>query len=299
MADEEGVNKKSTVTYHPPSISTLTFYTAIVVILIAIIIPIEFHYGNLGFLAGFDVSVPHDVNIVDYVMAKVGMKEFDVKTKEYGRKKEKIFTKEELLKFTGDSDIRYLAIIGEVFDVTKGKDHYGKEGGYKFFTGIDGSRAFITGKFDKDGLIDDIKGLDPQSYLGLKDWLEFYREDYIYVGKVVGYFYGPDGEEREGVQVFKEGVKNGEKDKENEAKEKLKFPECNSRWTQETGAHVWCATESGGVKRDWVGVPRKLFKPGQRSHRCVCVNEHLLDDPRLKEYDECDKNSVICKVPYP
>ena len=134
-------------------------------------------------------------------------------------------------------------IIGEVFDVTKGKDHYGKNGGYKFFTGIDGSRAFVTGKFDDEGLIDNIEGLDPQSYLGLADWLEFYRKDYTYVGKVVGYFYGPQGEEREGLEVFKKGVISGHNDKKNEAKEKQKFPECNSRWTPETGSHVWCSTE--------------------------------------------------------
>jgi len=25
---------------------------------------------------------------------------------------------------------------------------------------------------------------------------------------------------------------------------------------------VWCTNKSGGIERDWVGVPRRYFKPG-------------------------------------
>ena len=56
----------------------------------------------------------------------------------------------------------YLAILGTVFDVTKGfvlgslksvftifsrfrDKHYGLKGGYSFFAGRDGSRAFVSG----------------------------------------------------------------------------------------------------------------------------------------------------------
>lgn len=48
----------------------------------------------------------------------------------------RLFTKDELSKFTGiDNSGVYLAIIGQVFDVTKGRKHYGEGGGYHFFTG--------------------------------------------------------------------------------------------------------------------------------------------------------------------
>jgi len=48
-----------------------------------------------------------------------------------------LFTKEELSKFTGEENTRvYLAILGEVFDVTKGRKHYQKGGGYGFFSGM-------------------------------------------------------------------------------------------------------------------------------------------------------------------
>ena len=48
----------------------------------------------------------------------------------------RLFTKEELSTFTGvDNGDVYLAILGEVFDVTKGRRHYGVGGGYEFFSG--------------------------------------------------------------------------------------------------------------------------------------------------------------------
>ena len=53
----------------------------------------------------------------------------------------RLFTKEELSKFTGadDGDV-YLAILGDVFDVTKGRKHYGVGGGYGFFSGWFGTQ---------------------------------------------------------------------------------------------------------------------------------------------------------------
>ena len=129
MADTEDATKKLKLIYHPPSVSTLATYTAVVFLLIAMIIPLEFQYGTLGLFAAFDHSVPHDVSIKDYVFAKLGLVDFDIKTKTFGKQeepkkklkkhkkksKERIFTKEELLQYTGDSRKRYLAIIGMVF----------------------------------------------------------------------------------------------------------------------------------------------------------------------------------------
>jgi len=84
----------------------------------------------------------------------------------------KIFTKEELMEYDGRIATKgpYLAIMGEVFDVSKKAETYGPNGGYSFFSGKDGSRAFVTGEFDEAGLIDDIEGLSHQDYLGLQEW---------------------------------------------------------------------------------------------------------------------------------
>lgn len=54
---------------------------------------------------------------------------------------------------------------------------------------------------------------------------------------------------------------------------------------------------SGGVSRDWVGVPRQLYTPGQEKPHCVCVN---LDTEtaigQFKEYDGCPNNAYSCTV---
>lgn len=53
------------------------------------------------------------------------------------KKNDKLFTQEELIQFNGiDMKQMYLAILGNVFDVTKGKKHYGKGSGYNFFIGM-------------------------------------------------------------------------------------------------------------------------------------------------------------------
>lgn len=51
--------------------------------------------------------------------------------------KEVILTPEELSKYDGMKGSKglYLAILGKVFDVSKGRKHYGPGGGYHFFTG--------------------------------------------------------------------------------------------------------------------------------------------------------------------
>lgn len=40
----------------------------------------------------------------------------------------------------------------------------------------------MTGHFTEEGLIDDISDLSFQDYLGLEEWIQFYNEEYTYVG---------------------------------------------------------------------------------------------------------------------
>lgn len=83
-----------------------------------------------------------------------------------------LLTAEELRKYDGSegSPGTYLAILGEIFDVSAGNQYYGPGGGYSFFTAKDGSRAFVSGEFSEKGLTDDLEGLSHQDYLGLDDW---------------------------------------------------------------------------------------------------------------------------------
>ncbi|CAG0903830.1 unnamed protein product [Darwinula stevensoni] len=88
------------------------------------------------------------------------------------------------------------------------------------------------------------------------------------------------------------------------------FPPCHSEWKQGQPPRVWCAQRNGGIVRDWAGVPRKVDTPGGGT-RCVCVRDtgtptHRyagaddrgdLENPRLKEYENCDPASPSCLLP--
>lgn len=89
-----------------------------------------------------------------------------------------------------------LAVIGEVFDVTRGRAYYGAAGGnhYQIFAGRDGSRAFSTGDFTQAGATDSLDGLTAAQVSGVIGWLEFYREEYMPVGKLVGRYFDNSGQ---------------------------------------------------------------------------------------------------------
>jgi hypothetical protein len=55
----------------------------------------------------------------------------------------------------GDSPL-LLAILGDVFDVSAGAQHYGPGASYECFVGRDASKAFVSGQFEGEGLTDDL-----------------------------------------------------------------------------------------------------------------------------------------------
>ena len=52
--------------------------------------------------------------------------------------------------------------------------------------GKDATRAYITGDFTEAGLTDDLTGLSDEMISGLATWIDFYTEEYNYMGKLVG-----------------------------------------------------------------------------------------------------------------
>ena len=50
------------------------------------------------------------------------------------------------------------------------------------FAGRDGTKAFITGEFNEEGLIEDTTGITSSQLVELEEWLNFYRRDYIFKG---------------------------------------------------------------------------------------------------------------------
>ncbi|PRD34610.1 UNVERIFIED_CONTAM: cyb5d2 [Trichonephila clavipes] len=233
-----------------------------------------------------------------------------------GKNNQLLLSSEELKSYDGGPDSKglYLAILGEIFDVEKGAQHYRPGGGYAFFAGRDATRAYITGDFSESGLIDDVSDLDSASLISIEDWLSFYKEEYKLVGKVVGKYYDSNGKPTELLSSIREKMNVAKENKWIKDKNKDIFPPCNSEWSKERGSKVWCSKKSGGVDRDWVGVPRELHIQGQ-DPRCVCVknygppstdsdstqnsNNGDLDYPLLKEYPGCLSTSESCTVSHP
>ncbi|CAF0998597.1 unnamed protein product [Didymodactylos carnosus] len=85
------------------------------------------------------------------------------------------------------------------------------------------------------------------------------------------------------------------KNKRNE-KEQQEYPPCNNEFSQATGKRVWCTNKSGGIERSWIGFPRRLFSTEKKIERCACILETELNNPNLKEYDNCPPTSHECKL---
>ncbi|CAG0915187.1 unnamed protein product [Notodromas monacha] len=179
------------------------------------------------------------------------------------------------------------------------------------FSCRDATRAFVTGDFSPEGLIDDVDGLSDADLRGLDEWSKFYDREYSYVGKLSGRYYDAKGRPTAYQKQFTKNLRKAFQSKDAEESLRKIFPPCNSEWKQDSGGRVWCSERSGGVERSWAGVPRKFFEPGTGKFRCACVKnfgEPLfggggaddvgdLSNPNLMEYEGCAKDSVSCQLP--
>ena len=71
-------------------------------------------------------------------------------------------TPAELLSYNGsDASMPiYLAINGTIYDVSASPHYYGPGAGYGFFSGRDGTRAFVTGCFGLEHVVPDLRGAE-------------------------------------------------------------------------------------------------------------------------------------------
>ncbi|KAI7989622.1 Membrane-associated progesterone-binding protein 4 [Camellia lanceoleosa] len=206
----------------------------------------------------------------------------------------RLFSAQQLAIYNGTDDGLpiFLAILGSVFDVTKGKSHYGAGGGYNHFAGRDASRAFVSGNFTGDGLTDSMHGLSSTEVKSVVDWRDFYFKTYIFVGKLVGRYYDNEGNPTKYLKGAEAKAARGAQLMEKQKNEEAKLPSCNSRWSQDTGSEVWCDN----------GYPRLIQKPlemaitGKVSKRCACFNEEELNQPGLEVYSGCDHFAKLCQL---
>uniref|UniRef100_A0A3P8VYU1 Neuferricin n=1 Tax=Cynoglossus semilaevis TaxID=244447 RepID=A0A3P8VYU1_CYNSE len=212
----------------------------------------------------------------------------------------KVLSKDELSLYDGEEGSKglYLAIVGQVFDVQNGYKHYGPGGAYHFMAGKDASLSFITGDFTESGLTDDVSSLSHLQVVALYDWLAFYQKVYQSVGVVTGQFYSETGKPTEALLQVETSLAEGQKMKAQSESDMIRFPACNSEWSSAQGGRFWCSTQSGGVLRDWAGVPRKLFSAGSPSARCICVEDQSAAEknPNLQKYDGCHPQADSCYV---
>ena len=223
----------------------------------------------------------------------------------------KIFNAEDLKKYSGigvksngkeklETPL-YLAILGKVFDVTAGRSFYGEGGGYDFFTGIDGTRAFVSGNFTKEGLIDDIDDFDDEQLLGIKQWVEFYESKsdgkYFLVGYLIGRYYDSKGKPTKILRDILKRLETAELRKEMKKKYEKIVPSCNSHWQQGKGTLYSCDDPDRS--------PREEFFFGQSNSRCACIrmNEPGEGQEMLKKekvtlhlYSGCQPTASTCLV---
>lgn len=123
----------------------------------------------------------------------------------------RILTSDQLALFDGTRSSKpvYLALLGQIFNVEKGKKHYAVGGGYSFFAGVvvylvlwfysclhlgrDATRAFVTGDFSPEGLTDNVDGLLESELISIADWVSFYEKEYEFVGFLEGTYYDNHG----------------------------------------------------------------------------------------------------------
>jgi len=221
----------------------------------------------------------------------------------------RIFTQKELLKFDGtDENLPlYLVVVGQVYDVSNGRQYYSKGEGYNIFAGKDCSRAFVTGEFDANNrtadapAFHDIFDFTVDQLLGIEDWRKFYRKGgdefkYYHIGYLSmdnmtdGYFdtegkLTDKGERLE--KMFEEAVGKKEIQKD----QVKKYPGCNSQFKTGEGGKVWCGDETL--------VPRKGQMEWDSNSRCACYDKEFADSnkEKLSVYDNCTPEANSCPVP--
>lgn len=135
----------------------------------------------------------------------------------------------------------------------------------------------------------------------LLTWKDFYDKTYQYVGKLVGRYFDPVGQETPYYRYVLERAAKAKESKDDSSK----YPSCNVEWKVEMGTRVWCTNRSGtGQERSWVGHPRKVAESnaaeieanGRSVQFCACVPEEL-SEPHYVPFPGCEETAKSCIIP--
>ncbi|XP_029937931.1 neudesin [Myripristis murdjan] len=112
----------------------------------------------------------------------------------------RLFTEEELRRYDGTQEGQpiYMAIKGVVFDVTKGKEFYGKGAPYNALVGKDSTRAVAKMSLQPADLTSDTTGLTKEQLESLDSVFEgTYKTKYPIVGYTAARILKDDGSPNE------------------------------------------------------------------------------------------------------
>eukprot|EP00397_Hematodinium_sp_SG-2012_P047375 GEMP01053852.1.p1 GENE.GEMP01053852.1~~GEMP01053852.1.p1 ORF type:complete len:251 (+),score=39.35 GEMP01053852.1:82-834(+) len=146
----------------------------------------------------------------------------------------------------------YLAIRGEVFNVTKGEGYYGHNGGYQHLARSDNSMGFtdlsLCASHDSNWTHIEVEAIE--------SWRLQYHKDYIYVGRHVGDYYDELGSEKPLMRSYNAKIKEGKYINTVQKKHRTQYPGCNSSSSMKDSM-VWCAFKNKGKPLkdgtpDWV-----------------------------------------------
>mmetsp|Transcript_70979 Transcript_70979/g.126337 ORF Transcript_70979/g.126337 Transcript_70979/m.126337 type:complete len:319 (-) Transcript_70979:128-1084(-) len=228
-----------------------------------------------------------------------------------------VWSVEELAAHSGEDHSKplLLAIVGEIYDVGPGKQHYGPGRSYNAFAGRDASKGFAAGAEEEDlsSSLADLEAGDIAEVLRWRD--EFYRthEEYRFVGFLNERYYNEEGAPRAALYKL-EKLKDaaGRADEARQAMEN-RFKSCNSRHEADKPTfEIWCDNSYHHPGSTPVHLFQRLppASPGKEREvfgRCACVpaSEQVKaagvmpgnEDFRLMNYAECQKGEQRCLRP--
>ncbi|CAD7672473.1 neudesin [Vulpes vulpes] len=108
----------------------------------------------------------------------------------------RLFTEEELARYGGEEEDQpiYMAVKGVVFDVTSGKEFYGRGAPYNALTGKDSTRGVAKMSLDPADLTHDTTGLTAEELKSLDDvFNKVYKAKYPIVGYTARRILNEDG----------------------------------------------------------------------------------------------------------
>ena len=215
-----------------------------------------------------------------------------------------LYTPQQLYRYANKKSGRILlGLAGSVYDVSHGKQHYGREGGYPFFAGRDATRSFVTGDFKND-LNDDISDFTPEQHSEVLRWREFYEDHkhYTFVGRVIGRFYDESGHPTDLLKKMEENARDYRKQqKQQEAAAAAADADIES--SGDTLCDVsWNAAEGGWVHCEQGSYPRRvevtLGTSQEHQDRCFCFDNNKVTSSRAL-YDGCSPDSNECQTSPP